>query len=71
MRLRAGAIASPGLVVSGTGPVAGDAGGKRFGCGDCGVPLTLGVRDGSLAEGEGVVHFAVPARRWWENIGFT
>ena len=41
------------------------------GCGDCGVPLTLGVRDGSLAEGEGVVHFAVPARRWWENIGFT
>ena len=41
------------------------------GCGDCDVPLTLRIRDGSLAEGEGVVHFAVPARRWWENIGFT
>jgi hypothetical protein len=41
------------------------------GCGDCGEPLTLTVRDGALADGEGVVHFAVPARRWWDNIGFT
>jgi hypothetical protein len=40
-------------------------------CGDCGAPMALEVRDGRLARGEGVVHFAVPARRWWENIGFT
>ena len=40
-------------------------------CGDCGTPMTLEVRDGRLARGEGIVHFAIPARRWWDNIGFT
>lgn len=40
-------------------------------CGDCGDPMTLEVRDGKLARGEGVIHFAVPARNWWDNIGFT
>ena len=40
-------------------------------CGDCGEPMTLEVRGGALARGDGVVHFAVPAARWWENIGFT
>jgi hypothetical protein len=33
--------------------------------------MRLEVRGGALAHGEGVVHFAVPARRWWDNIGFT
>ena len=40
-------------------------------CGDCNEELTLEVRDGALVRGEGVVHFAVPAVRWWENIAFT
>jgi hypothetical protein len=40
-------------------------------CGDCGEPLTLELRDGALARGEGLIHFAVPARRWWDNIGYT
>ncbi len=40
-------------------------------CGDCDAELVLEVRDGALTRGEGVVHFAVPARRWWENIAFT
>ena len=40
-------------------------------CGDCGERMTLEVRGGELARSEGVVHFAVPASRWWENIGFT
>ena len=40
-------------------------------CGDCGEPMTLEVRDGELVRDEGVVHFGVPARRWWENIGYT
>ena len=40
-------------------------------CGDCGAHLTLEVREGRLVRGEGVVHFAVPAREWWDNIGFT
>ena len=40
-------------------------------CGDCGARLTLEVRDGQLVRDEGVVHFAVPAHHWWDNIGFT
>ncbi len=40
-------------------------------CGDCGDPMTLEVRDGRLVRDEGVVHFAVPAHHWWDNIGFT
>jgi hypothetical protein len=43
----------------------------RAPCGDCGEPMELRVHDGRLARGEGVIHFAVPARRWWDNIGFT
>ncbi len=40
-------------------------------CGDCGVGMTLEVRDGHLARSEGIVHFAIPAHHWWDNIGFT
>jgi hypothetical protein len=40
-------------------------------CPDCDEPLALAVVGGELVEGEGVVHFAVPARRWWEDIVFT
>jgi hypothetical protein len=40
-------------------------------CGDCGAPMSLEVRDRKLVHSEGVVHFGVPAHRWWENIGFT
>jgi len=40
-------------------------------CGDCEAEIMLEVRDGALVRGEGVVHFAVPAIRWWENIAFT
>lgn len=40
-------------------------------CGDCGTAMTLELRDGHLTRSEGVVHFAVPAHHWWDNIGFT
>jgi hypothetical protein len=40
-------------------------------CGDCGTLMRLEIRHGVLARTEGVVHFAVPAARWWDNIGFT
>ena len=41
-------------------------------CPDCGDPLELEVRDGALVRGaELLVHFVVPARRWWDDIGFT
>jgi hypothetical protein len=40
-------------------------------CPDCGEPLELRVRGGELEPVDAVVHFAVPAARWWDNIGFT
>ena len=41
-------------------------------CPDCGERLELEVRDGELVGGADLlVHFVVPARRWWDDIGFT
>ena len=40
-------------------------------CGCCGAALTLAVAGGALAESNGVVHFALPAARWWDDIAFT
>jgi hypothetical protein len=40
-------------------------------CGDCGAQLPLEVRESRLVRSEGVVHFAIPAHHWWDNIGFT
>jgi len=42
----------------------------RTRCADCGDALTLTVRDGAIA-GDGVVHYAVPPDRFWENIAYT
>jgi hypothetical protein len=35
-----------------------------------GDPLTYVVRDGRVY-GEGIVHFLVPPRSFWDDIGFT
>jgi hypothetical protein len=43
----------------------------RTWCPDCGDPIQLVVRDGELADADGVAHYAVPAREWWTNIGYT
>jgi hypothetical protein len=40
-------------------------------CPDCGEALTLRVADGELAPSNSIVHFAVPAAHWWDNIVFT
>lgn len=40
-------------------------------CGDCGEPMTLEVKNNTLTRSEGVIHFGVPARSWWDNIGYT
>ena len=41
-------------------------------CACCSERLELAVRDGELVEGMDVVcHILVPARRWWNDIGFT
>lgn len=40
-------------------------------CPDCGEGMTLRVNSNRLEPSQGVVHFAVPAARWWEDIVFT
>lgn len=40
-------------------------------CGDCGEKMTVTVSQGQLESPEGIVHFAIPANRWWENVVFT
>ena len=44
-------------------------------CTDCGVPMPMrvgaGADEGVEGAGESVVHFLLPARRWYEDIGFT
>ena len=45
----------------------------RTTCADCGATLEIEVRDGVASTDAGgvVAHFAVPAARWWADIGFT
>jgi hypothetical protein len=43
----------------------------RSACGCCGQAMEVEVRDGAPQAAEGVLHFAVPARRWWEDIVYT
>jgi hypothetical protein len=40
-------------------------------CPDCGEALSITVVAADLAFAEGVIHFAVPAVHWWDNIVFT
>ena len=40
-------------------------------CPDCLEQMSVTVAENRLASGEGVVHFAVPAAHWWDDIGFT
>jgi hypothetical protein len=40
-------------------------------CQDCDRPIVYRVEQARLADAHGVVHFAVPAARWWDDIGFT
>jgi hypothetical protein len=40
-------------------------------CGDCGDDMAIEVRGGRLHHAEGLVHFAVPAHHWWNNIAYT
>jgi hypothetical protein len=42
----------------------------RSWCADCGEAMVLSVTAGSIA-GDGVIHFAVPAAQWWDDIGST
>jgi hypothetical protein len=43
----------------------------RTSCGDCSEPMRLEIEGGRLRRSEGILHFAIPAHQWWDNIGFT
>ncbi len=40
-------------------------------CGDCSEAMRLDVEDGELLPANGVVHYAVPAHRWWQDVVFA
>ncbi len=40
-------------------------------CPRSGQPLFVTVEGGAPGDAPGVVDFAVPARDWWRDIGFT
>ena len=42
----------------------------RTACGCCGEQQALTV-EGDSVTGDGVIHFAVPAAHWWDDIVFT
>ena len=47
------------------------AGTVRTTCADCGEPVTLVVDpDDGPDDLRGLLHFTVPARHWWDDIGF-
>lgn len=43
----------------------------RTRCPVSGERIVLRMREGELVDAGGVVHFLVPPRRFWENVGFT
>lgn len=40
-------------------------------CPDCGAALERRIAGGRLTDTRGLVHFAVPASRWWDDVGRT
>lgn len=40
-------------------------------CGDCDAPIVYRVERGRILDAHGVAHFAVPAARWWDDVGYT
>jgi hypothetical protein len=56
----------------GTVAMLGGTGSVRTACEDCGESLQVDVVQREIAgEPEGVVHFAIPASRWYDDIGAT
>lgn len=43
----------------------------RTRCPDCGDAMEVRSEEGRLAGDGGLVHFAIPAANWWDDIGYT
>jgi hypothetical protein len=55
----------------GTAAMLGGTGTVTTWCPDCHEQMSVTVANDRLIGGEGVVHFAVPAANWWDDIGFS
>ena len=55
----------------GTVAMLGRSGRVETTCPDCREPLAFEVRAGELEPVDAVMHYAVPAARWWDDIGFS
>ena len=40
-------------------------------CGCCSEAMRLSVEAGELQQAAGIVHFAIPAHRWWQDIVYN
>ena len=40
-------------------------------CGCCRTAMQLEINQGALLESEGIVHFAIPAAHWWDDVVFN
>ena len=40
-------------------------------CACCGEAMSIQRRGGHILPATGVIHFAIPVKRWWEDIVFT
>ncbi|MCA1592823.1 MAG: alkylmercury lyase family protein [Acidobacteria bacterium] len=40
-------------------------------CGCCSTAMNLKITNGSLEGARGIVHFAIPAAHWWDDIVFN
>jgi len=40
-------------------------------CADCKTPLTIVIENDEVTSSQGIIHFAVPPRHFWDNVGFT
>ena len=49
----------------------GGSGRVKTSCGCCSEAMTVEVRNGSLIPVPGIIHFAVPAAHWWDDIVFN
>jgi hypothetical protein len=72
-RVRAGSLASYGNCIwdaLGIPAMLGSDAEIETSCADCGTAARIAVRDGAV-HGEGLMHFAVPAHSWWDDIVFN
>lgn len=40
-------------------------------CACCGEAMQISLAGGEITSTQGTIHFAIPAKSWWENIVFT